>query len=73
MKKTLALSVQELTKVYQDGSIFPWKKKGKAFTAVDHISFNLEEGQILGLLGQNGAGNGKGQFHFTIGGMLGEL
>ena len=31
-------------------------KKFKSFTAVDDISFNLEEGEILGLLGPNGAG-----------------
>ena len=31
------------------------KKIGK-FTAVDDISFNLKEGEILGLLGPNGVG-----------------
>lgn len=56
MKKTVALSVKNLTKVFQSGSILPWKKKGEPFTAVDHISFDLEKGQILGLLGPNGAG-----------------
>ncbi len=38
------LSVKHLTKQYGD------------FLAVDHISFEIEEGQILGLLGPNGAG-----------------
>jgi ABC-2 type transport system ATP-binding protein len=38
------LEVQELT------------KKFNAFTAVDHISFSVEEGEIVGLLGPNGAG-----------------
>lgn len=31
-------------------------KKYGDFTAVDHISFSLEEGEIFGLLGPNGAG-----------------
>jgi len=31
-------------------------KKFGDFTAVDHISFNVEEGEIFGLLGPNGAG-----------------
>ena len=31
-------------------------KKYKELTAVDHLSFNLEEGEILGLLGPNGSG-----------------
>ena len=31
-------------------------KKFGSFTAVDNISFTLEEGEILGFLGQNGAG-----------------
>jgi ABC-2 type transport system ATP-binding protein len=56
MKKIVALSVKNLTKVFQSGSILPWKEKEKPFVAVDHISFDLEQGQILGLLGPNGAG-----------------
>ena len=42
------LSVKNLKKVYG--------KKNKLFTAVDEISFNLKEGEILGLLGPNGSG-----------------
>ena len=45
------LEVDRLTKVYP-----PEKKGGRPFTAVDHISFQLGDGEILGLLGPNGAG-----------------
>jgi len=38
------LQVTDLCKVFDN------------FTAVDHISFNIERGEILGLLGVNGAG-----------------
>lgn len=41
------LSVKNLTKIYG---------KKKPFTAVDSISFDLKEGEILGLLGPNGSG-----------------
>jgi len=39
-----AIAVQELTKHYED------------VTAVDHISFEVEKGEIFGFLGPNGAG-----------------
>jgi ABC-2 type transport system ATP-binding protein len=39
-----AIAVQELTKHYED------------ITAVDHISFEVEKGEIFGFLGPNGAG-----------------
>ncbi|TXT57536.1 MAG: ATP-binding protein [Candidatus Thorarchaeota archaeon] len=41
---TPAISVSELTKMFGD------------FTAVDHISFDVEQGEIFGFLGPNGAG-----------------
>jgi len=47
MKKQNYLSVQNLTKIYG---------KKKPFVAVDEISFDLKEGEILGLLGPNGSG-----------------
>jgi len=40
----LAINVSGLTKKY------------KKFTAVDNISFKVEQGRIYGLLGPNGAG-----------------
>jgi ABC-2 type transport system ATP-binding protein len=39
-----AITVQELIKRYED------------VTAVDHISFEVKEGEIFGFLGPNGAG-----------------
>ncbi len=47
MKKNAILTVENLRKVYT---------REKQFVAVDGISFQLEEGEILGLLGPNGAG-----------------
>lgn len=56
MSKFSVLSVKDLTKVFSDHPILPWKKKSEPYTAVDHISFSLAEGEILGFLGPNGAG-----------------
>ena len=43
------INVRDLTKIYND------KKRGK-LVAVDHISFEANDGEIYGLLGPNGAG-----------------
>ena len=40
----IIISVDNLVKKYED------------FTAVDHLSFEVQEGEIFGLLGPNGAG-----------------
>lgn len=47
------LSVKNLTKTFKSGGFF---KKAQSFTAVNDISFDLKEGEILGFLGPNGAG-----------------
>src|SRR5580765_7526479 len=44
MSDALMIEVQDLTKRYA------------GHTAVDHVSFNVERGEIVGLLGPNGAG-----------------
>jgi len=41
-----AIEVKDLMKRY----------RGNGFAAVDHISFNVESGEIFALLGPNGAG-----------------
>lgn len=51
--KKPVLSVSELTKIFFEPS---WFAQGKSFTAVDNVSFDLHEGEILGFLGPNGAG-----------------
>ena len=44
MKEEFIIEAKELTKMFGD------------FTAVDHISFHVEKGEIFGFLGANGAG-----------------
>ena len=52
-KKTV-LNVHGLTKIFTQKNLF--RSTHKTFVAVDAISFNLHEGEILGFLGPNGAG-----------------
>ena len=55
-----AIEARALTKrfrklhTYRDLVLYPWRKA--AHLAVDHISFQIERGELFGLLGQNGAG-----------------
>lgn len=44
MGKEAAIQAENLTRMFGD------------FTAVDHISFNVAQGEIFGFLGANGAG-----------------
>jgi ABC-2 type transport system ATP-binding protein len=56
----LAIETEKLTKCfrrlysYRDLLRYAWQKP--EFTAVDHISFGVEQGEVFGILGQNGAG-----------------
>ena len=36
--------------------VYGLEKKFGTFTAVDHISFQVNKGEIFGMLGENGAG-----------------
>lgn len=58
-----AVEVHELTKIYPSR-----KRHERRFVAVDHISFDIQPGEILGLLGPNGAGKST-----TIAMLLGTL
>ncbi|MBL7184131.1 MAG: ABC transporter ATP-binding protein, partial [Anaerolineae bacterium] len=49
---TNAIEVQDLTKYYGD----PSAGSGRALLAVDHINFEVHQGEIFGFLGPNGAG-----------------
>ena len=42
------LKVNELTRKF--------RKNGELFTAVDHVSFTIEEGECLGIVGESGCG-----------------
>lgn len=50
------LTVKNLVKIYQSKKSFFTFKNTEPFIAVNDISFNLKEGEILGFLGPNGAG-----------------
>jgi len=50
------LSVQKLTKIYPAKKTFFGRVISKPFVAVDGISFDLKEKEVLGFLGPNGAG-----------------
>lgn len=50
-----AIIVENLSKTFLTREGF-WKRKTKKTSAVDHISLQVEKGELFGLLGPNGAG-----------------
>lgn len=42
------IEIQEITKQFKDKNVF--------VTALKHVTFNVEKGEVVGLLGENGAG-----------------
>lgn len=46
------VEINDVSKIYKPKG----RKKGMPITAVSHVTFDVEEGEILGLLGANGAG-----------------
>lgn len=68
MEREVAISVQNLSKRYEigkkkDGSlrgtlagIFKSSGRGEEFMALNNISFDVHRGEVLGIIGKNGAG-----------------
>lgn len=50
----LAIACYEVTKVFNDGKW--WSRNKKIVKAVDNITFEVEKGEIFGILGPNGSG-----------------
>ena len=46
------IEINDVSKTYKPKG----RKKGSPITAVSHATLDVEEGEILGLLGSNGAG-----------------
>ncbi len=62
-KEKIAISVNDLHVYYRDVNKFSFKKSGlkgsgsgKIFKAVKGVTFDVPEGQILGIIGKNGSG-----------------
>ena len=54
MQRPPLLRVQDLVVHYPVGGQFPFFRK--TVKAVDHVSFSIREGEVLGLVGESGCG-----------------
>lgn len=53
--KTYKIYEQEKDRILE--AMFPWKKKKyKEFHAINDVSFRIEQGEIVGIIGKNGSG-----------------
>ncbi|HLF27509.1 MAG TPA: ABC transporter ATP-binding protein [Anaerolineae bacterium] len=50
------IETHDLTKIYSDHGLLPFRPARKQTVAVDHLNLHIDEGQVFGLLGVNGAG-----------------
>ena len=50
------LEVSNLSKIYPAKRRLPWLPRDAAFVAVDDVSFEIDKGEILGLVGESGCG-----------------
>lgn len=62
------LLAESLTKIFDPKGFF-LRKNAKPFTAVDNVSFTLQAGEIVGLLGPNGSGKTT-IMHMLLGSLL---
>lgn len=66
--ENLVITYRPLNSVSIQRNFFQKKKKRFSYKAVDNLSFEVEKGEIFGLIGQNGSG--KSTLLKAIGGML---
>lgn len=64
----LVINYRPLSGVTIQKNFFQRHKRRDTFTAIDHLSFEVEKGEIFGLIGRNGSG--KSTLLKAIGGMM---
>ena len=56
MNDTLAIQIQDLTRIYKTREGKGRQKKKSEILALDHVDLEVQHGELFGLLGPNGAG-----------------
>lgn len=64
----LVINYRPLSGVTIQKNFFQRHKRRDTFTAIDHLSFEVEKGEIFGLIGRNGSG--KSTLLKALGGMM---